>query len=311
MDRVRKQVGAEEIYQKDHKHGKREEWKDRSVTVGVLDTGVFMHPDLDGRITEFQNFAGPETGIMDDNGHGTHICGIIAGNGKMSQGRLRGIAPNTRLIVGKVLDRNGDGRAENMLKALDWMIEVRKDYGIRVINISVGIGESADKNKEYNLKQKIEEAWEKGIVVVCAAGNGGPADGSISLLAMSDKVITVGCYDAGYRPDGGRRCEAYSGRGRENDIVVKPDVVAPGTDIFSCKVCKNWKKGEYPYISKSGTSMATPVVTAAAALLLQKYPGLDNEEVKRRILYTATDLKEPWNFQGWGMINIKKMLERY
>jgi len=246
--------------------------------------------------------------MYDDNGHGTHICGIIGGNGSLSKGLFQGMAPDARLVVGKVLDAKGQGATEYMLSGLDWILKNKDKLQIRILNISVGIGQLQDKRKEELLYQKIEQlCWEE-IVVVCAAGNKGPAQNSISAISASPKVITVGCHDGSYCRNDPKRCETYSGRGKLYDTIRKPDIVAPGTNIRSCDA--NYEKGS-PYTLKSGTSMATPIVTGAVALLLQKYPQISCEEVKRRLTYTASDLGLPWNQQGWGMLNVKKMLERY
>ena len=329
MERVRRQVGVEEALRDElfvkeiQVNGGREDWKKRQVTVGVLDTGIGDHPDLRGKVLGFRDFVGRNQLMYDDNGHGTHICGIIAGSGGESGGRMRGMAPGSHLAVGKVLDHNGDGMTKHMLEALDWILEVKKKYQIRVLNISVGIGEMSDKKKQEALQSKIEEVWSEGIVVVCAAGNKGPMDGSISAVSGSERVITVGCHDGSYGKDNPKRCSTYSGRGKFADRIRKPDVVAPGTDIRSCNVNYRGTNHAYgipqpgkamakdAYVAKSGTSMATPIVTGAIALLLQKFPDMSNEDVKRKLTYTATDLGEPWNLQGWGMINVKKMLEKY
>lgn len=303
MQRVRKQIEAE--------WEQRERWMEEAVTVAVLDTGIGRHPDLTGRLVCFHDFVKQRNLMYDDNGHGTHICGILCGNGYLSEGIYRGIAPNTRLLVGKVLDGNGDGMTENMLAGLDWVLENRYRYGVRILNISVGIGSLNRIDKEVALRRKMEEVWDSGIIVVCAAGNKGPQDGSISSVGGSDKVITVGCHDGNFCKDNPRRCETYSGRGEFASNRRKPDIVAPGTDILSCNVncVKSHGKIRNAYIAKSGTSMATPIVSGAIALLLQKYPEMDNEAVKRKLTYTATDLGDPWNKQGWGMVNVRRMLQ--
>ena len=124
MERVRRQVGVEEALRDEQfvkaiqVSGGREDWKKRKVTVGVLDTGIGNHPDLRGKVVGFRDFVGRNQLMYDDNGHGTHICGIIAGSGGESGGRMRGMAPESRLVVGKVLDHNGDGMTKHMLEAL-------------------------------------------------------------------------------------------------------------------------------------------------------------------------------------------------
>ena len=157
---------------------------------------------------------------------------------------------------------------------------------------------------------KIEEVWQSGILVVCAAGNKGPQEGSISVMGASKYVVTVGCHDGEYCKNNPKRCETYSGRGVWRMGLEKPDVVAPGTDIVSCNTFHRKVQGKYipSYISKSGTSMATPIVAGACALMMQKFPTINNEECKQKLQLTATDLHIPRNIQGWGMLNIDGVL---
>ncbi|MBE5883151.1 MAG: hypothetical protein E7291_01825 [Lachnospiraceae bacterium] len=285
--------------------------KSRGVSVAVLDTGIGRHPDLAGKLMCFHDFVGNKNLMYDDNGHGTHVCGIICANGSLSAGEYQGIAPRTMLVVGKVLDAKGDGTTEAMLEGLRWVLSIREKYRIRILNISVGIGNLNDSKKEKALRRQIDELWDSGIVVICAAGNKGPQNGSVSSVGRSQKVITVGCHDGVYCRNNPKRCETYSGRGNALDSMRKPDIVAPGTDIISCDGDCYKANGEYQntYIAKSGTSMATPIVTGAIARLLEKFPQMTNEEVKQKLTYTATDLGEPWNKQGWGMINAHRLLE--
>ena len=306
MDRVRKRIGLEDI--KDYK------WIGKPTTVAVLDSGMAPHPDLQGRCICFKDFVNHKNLAYDDNGHGTHVCGILCGSGEASQGKYRGVAPSTRLVVCKVLDKKGDGCAEIMIEALSWLKENHKRYDIRIVNISVGVGRMHDKEKSLLLNLTLEELWEEGLVIICAAGNKGPKPGSISNIGGLKKVITVGCYDDLQEIYPGNNCDKYSGRGPKSDSFRKPDLVAPGTGIVSCNHFfqkYGAGKGTYEqlYIAKNGTSMATPMVTGAAALLLQKEPWLSNEKVSQRIKMSAEDLGEAWNRQGWGMLNVKNILE--
>lgn len=296
MQRVRKQIDFFSEYGMADGAG---------VTIAVLDSGICAHPDLAGKTLEFRDFVENHRMPYDNNGHGTHVCGILCGSGGLSGGRYRGMAPGARLVVGKVLDRNGDGSTEAMLSGLDWVLEELRRYRIRILNISVGIGNLEEEEKERALRKKIEQVWNSGILVVCAAGNKGPGDGTISAVSGSGNVITVGCHDGAYRRGDSGLCAAYSGRGDRNGSPRKPDIVAPGTDIMSCSV--NYDKRS-AYIAKSGTSMATPIVSGAAALAFQRYPRMSNEECRQKLLFTATDLRLPWNQQGWGMVNVRRLL---
>ncbi len=283
----------------------------QGVTVAVLDTGFVRHPDLLGKILCFKDFVNNRRLMYDDNGHGTHVCGIVCGDGSLSGGRCRGIAPGANLVVGKVLDEKGDGSTEHMLEALKWILDNKEQYRIRILNISVGIGDLKEAEKERALRSRIEEIWDSGITVICAAGNKGPENGSISSIGGSDKVITVGCHDGRFYMDSPGRCASYSGRGTALSPIRKPDVVAPGTDIMSCNAFyrKNHGAVNHAYVKKSGTSMATPIVSGAAALTFSKFPFMSNEEFKQKLTMTATDLGEAWNLQGWGMVNVRRLLE--
>lgn len=302
VNRVRKQVGCSDYIQSNI--------LTENVTVAILDTGIGAHPDFDSRIVAFEDFVNGRQGSYDDSGHGTHVAGCVGGSGYVSHGLYRGMAPACRLCVGKVLDSNGEGTIDSMRRGLLWVIKNRIRYQIRVLNVSLGIGTDGEKNRMHELTELLDEMWRQGIVVVCAAGNNGPKEGTISPLGVSRNVITVGCHEGGYFGARSDLCENYSGRGSRNMLYRKPDVVAPGTDIVSCNV--RWRgnnRNGYrdAYTRKSGTSMATPIVSGAAALYLQKYPYMNNEQVKRQMIYCARDVGDTWNKQGWGMLNLEEM----
>lgn len=302
MLRVRNQLGcSDELVRACGKGG---------ITIAMLDTGITFHPDFDNRIIAFRDFVNGRPEAYDDSGHGTHVAGCMCGSGKLSEGKYKGIAPESRLVVGKVLDYKGDGIIENMAVGIEWVLKNRKKYDIRILNISIGMGESADKDRMNALLELVDEAWRCGLVVVCAAGNSGPKPMTISPIGARKKVITVGCHEGGYFGNREHLCESYSGRGPSPYEMKKPDIVAPGTDIISCNAFFERRGWHYrnAYVAKSGTSMATPIVSGAIALLLQKYPFYSNEQVKRKLQNTARDLKEPWNKQGFGMLQINYLL---
>ncbi len=302
MLRVRRQVGCtDELVSSCGKRG---------VTIAMLDTGVAIHPDFDNRIIAFKDFVNEKRNVYDDSGHGTHVAGCLCGSGLLSEGRYRGIAPASRLVVGKVLDYKGDGNVENMAAGLEWVLKNIREYDIRILNISVGMDDGIGKERMEQLVELVDEAWNRGLIVVCAAGNMGPKPMTISPLAARREVITVGCHEGGYFGDQKNLCENYSSRGPSPYVIKKPDVVAPGTDIVSCsaQITRRGRFYRNAYVSKSGTSMATPVVSGGLALLLQKYPFYTNSQAKQKLMYTSRDLNEPWSKQGWGMVQIDRLL---
>lgn len=269
----------------------------KGIGVCILDTGIYEHIDFTGRIWAFYDFLAFKRRHYDDNGHGTHVAGLVAGDGTASMGKYRGAAPGCGIISLKVLDRYGTGSQDDVLRALRWIRENRQQYRIRVVNISVGTTCNSKRN-HARLLESVEQLWDEGVVVVTAAGNQGPRPGSITAPGSSKKVITVGSSDLLE----GR--SAISGRGPTAECVCKPDIVAPGNKIMSCVPGK-----PYSYGVKSGTSMSTPLVTGAIACALEKNPALTNTDIKTMLMNSAEDMGLPQNLQGWGKFNRRKFLK--
>lgn len=306
MDRVRRMLGC------DSKEVKP--YTGKGIYVGVLDSGVAPHPDLRGRVAAFKDFTSDKRVYYDDNGHGTHVCGILAGNGIASKGRYRGIAPECTLICGKVLDKKGGGSLKNLINGIRWIAGLTKTYPIRILNISIEMEseENIDKEDWEQFKEYVQYLWDMNIIVVAAAGNKGPNPMTLSPIGECGGCVCVGCHDGNYQGNGGRLCNEYSSRGPSKETIgidwinplKKPDIVAPGTDIVSC----NFRYGTTPYIAKSGTSMSAPVVSGACALCLNKYPQVSNRELRRLLLGATIDLGQSWSVQGAGMLQIDKLL---
>ena len=269
----------------------------KGIGVCILDTGIYEHIDFTGRIWTFYDFLDFKRRPYDDNGHGTHVAGLVAGDGTASMGKYRGAAPGCGIIALKVLDHYGTGSQDDVLRALRWIRENRQQYRIRVVNISVGTTCNSKRN-HTRLLESVEQLWDEGVVVVTAAGNQGPRPGSITAPGSSKKVITVGSSDLLE----GR--SAISGRGPTAECVCKPDIVAPGNKIMSCVPGK-----PYSYGVKSGTSMSTPLVTGAIACALEKNPALTNTDIKTMLMNSAEDMGLPQNLQGWGKFNRRKFLK--
>lgn len=264
----------------------------KGVGIAVLDTGISLHPDLKHRITAWKDFVAEKEVPYDDSSHGTHVAGILSGEGIVSRGQNKGMAPGASLCVLKILDQNGRGTVSTFLKAVDWLVYQRKRYGIRIVNLSVGMPAREEKT-ELAMIAGVEELWDQGMVVVVSAGNEGPEKGTVCVPGSSKKVITVGAMENG----------VHSGQGPTQECVVKPDLCAPGIQILSCN-------GFYPfqppaYVKKSGTSMATPVVAGAAALLLQKQPEIGNVEMKLRLRECRQNLRQK---DGYGALDVTNLL---
>ena len=295
MDRVKKIINASYAYKRGY--------FGEGIGVAVMDTGIMEHMDFKHRIAGFRDYIGHQERRYDDNGHGTHVAGIIGGSGVRSGGRYAGIAPACHLFAVKVLDSRGNGNTESVVEGIHWLVAHQEEYRIRIINISVGMMLSARSEERILMLKAVDYAWDNGIVVVAAAGNNGPRPGSVTIPGVSRKIITVGCFDdtgtelgsQGLKPD-------FSGQGPTDSCVLKPELVEPGTNIISCG------HNGAPYVKKSGTSMAAPIVSGAVALLLCKYPRFTPRDVKLRLYERAVDLGLPRKKQGWGMVDIGQLL---
>ncbi len=285
----------------------------QNVTVAVMDTGIVPHPDFGDRIVGFADFCHGRKEMYDDNGHGTHVSGIIAGNGMMSAGYATGgrqgiriysgIAPKAQLLMLKVLDEQGNGNTEKVLEAIEWLRGEWKHYGVRILNISVGMLPSAGQGEQRKLLEAIDALWDDGIMVVAAAGNNGPRENSVTIPGISRKVLTVGsCDDEVYEAGRKGLAKGYSGRGPTECCIVKPEILAPGTNITSC--CRDAKG----YQAKSGTSMAAPVVAGALALAFERYPKFSPAEMKLRLYERAYPRGEQLGKTGWGMIHVDNLV---
>ncbi len=272
----------------------------RGVTIAIVDTGLSPHPDYRDRICGWYDALHNTRLCYDDSGHGSHVAGIIAGDGRLSGGLYRGIAPEARLVGVKVLDRSGDGTIAGILRGLNWILKNRHNLNIRIVNISIGANNPNKFSENSTFVKKVNELWDSGIVVIAAAGNKGPDRYSISAPGNSRKIITVGSHDIPGTPN-------HSGIGPTMACIKKPDIVAPGSQIISCSNVYNLHRGN-AYSVKSGTSMSTPVVSGAVALLLESRPYLTPKEIKICLKNSSTNLYLPHEKQGWGLLNIQNLL---
>jgi serine protease AprX len=307
------------------------------IGVAVVDSGVTpWHDDLSAggggqRVDRFVDFTAGRSTAYDDDGHGTHVAGIVAGNGFDSSGARAGIAPGAHLVVLKVLDASGRGRISDVIAALGHVVSNRAAFNIRVVNLSIatGVYESYDDDP---LTLAARQAVGAGIVVVAAAGNYGRGPdgltryGGITAPGNAPWVLTVGASShMGTADRADDAIAPFSSRGPTAiDRAAKPDLVAPGVGIESLSnpASRLYAAGaaylldgtvatpDKPYMSLSGTSMAAPVVAGTVALMLQANPSLTPESVKGILQYTS----QPYPgydtlTQGAGFLNARGAVE--
>ena len=295
MNKVRKKLGIDTI----HKNG----IKGAGINTAVLDTGMYLHSDLKDRIICFRDFTGYSLKPYDDNSHGTHVCGIIAGSGEASDGMYTGIAPKSCLISIKVLGRNGTGNSSSMITGINWILDNMEKYDIRIVNISAGTTSEKCSDERSSLVKAVDAMWDAGITVIASAGNNGPKNNTITIPGISRKIITVGTNDVMWHTDShGRINGTFSGKGPTHCNIAKPDIIAPGADIISCS------NNPGSYTAKSGTSMSTPIVSGTAALIFSYNKSLTNNEFNKLLCLTATDAGLDRYSQGCGMINPSGLL---
>jgi len=291
------------------------------IKIAVLDTGIDpTHPDfyfpngaskilLQKSFVDYNGDGVPDEDTYDYQGHGTHVASIAAGTGLASKGKFKGVAPGALLLIGKVLNRYGWGYSSWIINGIDWAVA----SGAKVISMSLGGGFTDGTDP---LSMECNWAASQGVTVVVAAGNAGYwGYFSVTAPGTASNVITVGAtdkYDLVAR---------FSSRGPTFDLRIKPDIVAPGVAIWAA-LAKNseieeWVKdgylpgidvdgdGVYDYVQLSGTSMATPHVSGAVALILQKYPNMKPADIKNLLLSTANWLTGYNVFQqGAGRLNV-------
>ncbi len=246
------------------------------VTVAVLDTGYDQnHADLAGVVTQSKNFT-TTASVQDGHGHGTHVASTIAGNGAGSAGKYRGVAPGAKLAIGKVLNDQGFGTDSSILAGMEW---AATEVKAKIVSMSLG-------GPDFEGVDPLEAAVNRlsGSLFVIAAGNSGPDAQTVSSPGSADAALTVGAVD---RSD---QLASFSGRGpRLADMALKPDITAPGVGIIGARASGTGigTPVDARYTAASGTSMATPHVSGAAAVLAQEHPGWSPFALKGALMSTA------------------------
>ncbi|MEU2424147.1 S8 family serine peptidase [Streptomyces sp. NPDC007851] len=272
------------------------------VKVAVLDSGVDEdHPDLAGQVIAERNFSGSPD-IEDHFGHGTHVASVVAGTGAESGGTYKGVAPGAKILDGKVLNDSGAGEESGVLAGMEWAVA----QGADIVNLSLG---GADTPGDDPVEEAIDRlSAETGTLFVVAAGNEGPGEHTVDTPGSAAAALTVGAVD---KAD---RLADFSGRGpRVGDSGVKPDLTAPGVAITAAAAPGSVLEAEYPsdipgYITLDGTSMATPHVAGAAALMVQEHPDWSGERIKEVLTGSA----EPGAYssfqQGTGRTDVARAI---
>ncbi|NEE02732.1 S8 family serine peptidase [Phytoactinopolyspora halotolerans] len=266
------------------------------ATVAVLDSGYDQgHPDLTGQVRDAVTFV-PGVEVQDGGGHGTHVASTIAGSGAASDGRYAGVAPGADLIVGKVMDDYGNGLSSWIIAGMEWAAS-----NADVVNMSLGSFFPSDGQDPMSEALNTLTA-ETGTLFVVAAGNMGSGDSTVGSPAAADSALAVAAVD------NDDAVADFSSRGpRRGDGALKPEIAAPGNPVVAA-----WAEGTDPYpgvpvgehyLAHGGTSMASPHVAGVAAMLVQKHPGWDAEQLKDALMSTSFDAGNELFHQGSGRVD--------
>lgn len=280
------------------------------VVVGILDTGIdAQHPELQGKVVAWKDFILGKKEPYDDNGHGTHVAGTIAGSGVI--GTQFGVAPNVKLVVGKILGGNGGGTLGGIIRAMDWIANPERKLSSairpRVVNNSWGGSRSSDVRRDP-FAQAVVNWMQLEIFPSFAAGNSGPSRDTIGSPGALPAAFAVGATDSydevtSFSSRGPVKIRDFDG---EVKTLTKPEIAAPGAKIFS-----TLPGGKYGRLS--GTSMATPHVTGAIALIYQYNPNLRVVDVQELLVRSALDLgvEGPDNSYGAGRMDVFRAIQMH
>ncbi|MFI5661959.1 S8 family peptidase [Streptomyces sp. NPDC051684] len=274
-------------------------YEGKGTKVAVLDTGVDTeHPDLKGRVAESKNFTDSED-TDDHQGHGTHTTSTVGGSGAASDGKEKGVAPGATLLNGKVLNDGGSGATSWIIAGMQWAVDQKADV------VSMSLGNPSELDCSDPMSQATQELARssKDTLFVVAAGNSGPALNTVSSPGCVPEVLTVGAVDG---DDG---TASFSSRSPvQRTHTLKPEIAAPGVAI---KAAAAGGRGVYAYQSMSGTSMATPHVAGAAALVKQRHPDWDAQRIKQALVASAdADIPGDVRETGGGRLDVKAAVDQ-
>ncbi|HZX03692.1 S8 family serine peptidase [Kribbella sp.] len=290
LDKSVPQIGAPDAWQAGY--------DGKGVKVAILDTGVDLnHPDLAGKVVESQSFVAGQT-VQDGHGHGTHVASIIAGSGAASGGKYKGVAPGAELVIGKVLSNEGEGAASDIVAGMDWAAH----SGAKVISMSLG-GTAGPKDQDPLVEAVDTLTAQTGVLFTIAAGNSGPGASTIGSPGDAASALTVGAVDHN------DAITSFSSRGPAVDGSLKPEITAPGSEIVAARAAGTsmGHPVDANYTSASGTSMATPHVAGAAAILAEEHPDWTPAQLKDQLISTAKTTPDTSVLaQGAGRVDVSR-----
>ncbi|WP_176545160.1 S8 family serine peptidase [Bacillus sp. AFS041924] len=272
--------------------------------VAVLDTGIDPnHPDVKNAILKTKSFIDGQD-YVDKQGHGTHVASTIAGSGAASGGKYKGVAPGAKLLIGKVLSNEGTGPMSSVIGGMEWAVDEKAD----VVSMSLGGSDPSDGTDP--LSQAVNNlSSTSNTLFVIAAGNSGPAKGTVAAPGAAEKALTVGAVDKSED----EKLASFSNRGPLlNNFKVKPEITAPGVAIVAARAAGTniGTPVDANYSSLNGTSMATPHVSGVAAILRQRHPDWSGDQVKQVLIDTAVANSRYIAYQqGGGRVDISKALD--
>ena len=267
-------------------------------TCVIIDTGIYPHIDFclgRNRIIKFVDMVNFKNDPYDDNGHGTFVAGVLCANSITS--KYSGIDNKCNVIVIKALDNVGETSSSSILRAMQWIMENKQKYNIKVVCMSFG---SIYLDKHDPLVLGVEVLWDNGIVVVSAGGNSGPENGTIMSPGVSKKILTIGSLDI---KDNQFVVADFSSRGPAMDNF-KPDIVVPGVDIISTNVFGEEKKF---YTKMTGTSVSTPMIAGVVSLLFKINPNYTPNQIKYMLVNSCEKISGDRNSEGFGRLDLSKI----
>jgi serine protease AprX len=290
----------------------------KGIGIGMIDTGVFLHPDLTTErhaVKFFTDLVNNYEKPYDDNGHGTFMCGCIASTGKLSEGLYRGIAPQANLSVIKAFDATGNGFLSDIIKGIDIILAIKESENIKILCLPFEMP-CLDKLKINPLLLIIKKALEENIAIIAPSGNRGPMPYSIYCPGNINEVITVGGADATSNNIKEYKICNFSGRGPTIKGSPKPDIAAPCVSVTSLSADIYYQPGmrksndlKNPYTSMSGTSISCALICGFAALLLEKNPALQPPDIKSMLCLSTISIGESKYSQGTGFFIFDKLVK--